>query len=158
MARVSIYVPEEMKSRMDELEDAVNRSSVAQGAFDEEIKKRFWKKGSDMNAVVERLRASKVDYEKHEAERGYEEGVEWAKETATYGQLKKLAETDLGWDLKPHYEYGEMAKWLDERLGLEAPESIFASFRDDGVYPSDEYAESFMNGAVEVWSEVAGQL
>ena len=152
MARVSIYVPDEMKSRMDEHETAVNWSSVAQVAFDEEIKKRSWKKGADMDTVVERLRASKLEFEKEQAEGGYDEGVQWAKEHASYPQLMKLAEMDHD-DGFEQYE-GELAQALDSALEYESPDSIFDSYIERGSYPSDEYAKAFIQGALEVWKAV----
>ena len=37
MARMSIYVPDDLKGRMDRLSDRVNWSGVAQAAFETEI-------------------------------------------------------------------------------------------------------------------------
>lgn len=114
---------------------------------------------TDREATVTRLRESKLEYEKGEAEDGRREGIDWAKTSAEYRHLKTLAEADLSlwWD-SLDCEDGKFAEWLDGLLGMENPESIFSSVRDDGQFPSDEYASAFVAGATEVWNEVAGEL
>lgn len=158
MAKVSIYVTDEMKAQMDETE--LNWSGIAQAAFSGEIAKRNWKKGDDMESVVERLKESKERYDKKESGRGYDDGVEWAKTKAEYEDLVKLSELELGRFWNDSYVRADcLGRWIDEELGQEGSDSIFEAYLPDhDKYPSDDYVEAFYKGAVEVWDSVKEAL
>src|SRR5271155_4584492 len=80
MPKVNLYVPEDLKARMDDTGEAVNWSAVAQRAFREAISTHQIQQGrSDMEHVIERLRASKERYEDRQLAAGKEAGSKWAK-------------------------------------------------------------------------------
>lgn len=113
----------------------------------------------DVETAVERLRTSKKEYEKEQAEAGVEEGADWATYHAEYGQLQKLDAIDFSdwWD-SMQKENGKFAEWLDGLVDEHGTNSIFESYRERGQYPSDEYADGFVNGALAVFSAVASKL
>lgn len=110
-----------------------------------------------MESVLERLRESKAEYEKREADCGYDEGVRWVKVRAEYGQLLKLDDIELS----NYWDHGDgancLAEWLDAMIAGDQ-DSMFESCRDDSKYPSDDYAEAFFRGAVDAWTEVSIKL
>src|SRR5271169_5834626 len=95
MPRVTIYVPDDLKVRMDVAGEAVNWSAVAQRAFLEAILNQAVRKEQrDMNSVVERLRASKQRFESMDREHGHHRGRQWAEQTADYMELKRIANVE----------------------------------------------------------------
>src|SRR5438046_2935773 len=93
MPRVTLYVPDDLKTRMDVAGEAVNWSAVAQRAFREAVATQFIRKDStDMTSVVDRLRASKERIEVAAVASGRECGRTWAQETAEYDELNRIAE------------------------------------------------------------------
>jgi hypothetical protein len=92
MPRVTLYIPDDLKARMDEVSEAVNWSAIAQQAFrDVVINLAARKETATMDDVVERLRASKQSYVETEHKAGLAVGEEWAKEAAKYGELLRIA-------------------------------------------------------------------
>ena len=74
MPRVSIYVQDEMKARMDEADDRANWSGIAQRAFETELHHlEAVKEIKSMSDVIERLRASKQRSEESD-EKCWKEG------------------------------------------------------------------------------------
>jgi hypothetical protein len=74
MPRVTLYIPGDLKARMDEIE-AVNWSAIAQQAFKEVvINLAARKETATMDDVVERLRASKESYVETEHKAGLRSG------------------------------------------------------------------------------------
>src|SRR5258708_7816585 len=96
MPRVTLYVPDDLKARMDEAGEAINWSAVAQRAFREAVAlNSLRKEPTDMNEVVERLRASKERVQEADEETGKAAGAQWARETAEFDELKRVAELAL---------------------------------------------------------------
>src|SRR4051794_32704502 len=91
MARVSIYVPDDLKERMDRLGDRENWSSCAQQAFKRVVASKEWKNMTDeLERAVARLRQSKEKYEEQEDQSGKKHGRRWALNNAAYGELASL--------------------------------------------------------------------
>ena len=104
MARVSIYVTDELKARMDKAGD-LNWSAAAQRAFEIELSLARWKMVENEEAmVIERLRASKHREDEADRNAGREAGQEWARTAAEYGELKRVA-TYRHWDETPMEDY-----------------------------------------------------
>jgi hypothetical protein len=157
MARVSIYVPDDMKSEMDALEEKANWSNVAQQAFGLEINRLKLPEEGVMNQVIERLRASKRKDEIGDKEEGLEAGRKWASKQASFKELKKVGDMD-----DPDYIEGELWKWFDEEMGIDSrrdPELSFSHDGKGGLEPnSDEYVEGFIEGAQQIWNEIADKI
>lgn len=159
MARMSIYVPDELKGRMDVLSDRVNWSGIAQAAFETEIG-RFPKWTEDkMAAVIERLRASKQRQMETMADVGFAAGKKWAEEDAEFIDLKAVAESDLDeqneddiqWDAIPSLisftDRSEAETFWEETIGERWREEI-----------NGHLQVGFCRGAKAVWEEVADQI
>jgi hypothetical protein len=153
MARVTVYVPDDLKARMDEAGKDVNWSALAQRAFIEAaLTQAVRKDQSNMDKVVERLRASKERVQEADFEAGKTAGAQWAKQSAEYDELERLwkyAEDNQPEDeatLRRLIDPDENRDWRDfwELLGRENP--------------SENYVIGFAEGAVEVFDEVAYKL
>jgi hypothetical protein len=152
MPRINVYVPDSMKERMDALADQVNWSEAAQAAFNREIMNRNVEV-ENMEQVIERLKASKAEYEISENQRGRKAGHEWACRYASYGALKVVSDLEL--------EGTGFAEQFDVALGNNPREG--ASFwidEDTGrvKYPSDKYVFGFWDAADDVFAQVEDKL
>lgn len=154
MARVSIYVSEELKARMDAAGDAINWSGIVRPAIHAEVAKYENQKGQTMETVIARLRASREETKKYDRETGLKAGREWAKNYATYDQLKRLR---TGWDnlrnldCDFHRENFYAILEVDCNVAKEC-------FGDANAEPTSEYVSGFFEGAVALFDEVKDQL
>lgn len=171
MARVSIYVPDEMRADMDALGDRVNWSAVAQEAFAARLG-RAKQMESRMVDVIERLRESKLKDERYARERGRLVGRKYAERVATYRELEALAAfrpaLSNGFTYTPlilqvygcidlangvtdadHPNSDSARNWLDDHItdGEPAP-----------VLLSDEHLSGWLDGVREVWDEVKDKI
>lgn len=153
MPRVSIYVSDAMKERMDVLAERVNWSEAAQRAFEQEIVAATFK-GENMEQVIERLRVSKAKYEKDQEMRGIEAGRKWAQNNAEYDKLRIIGNMTF----EPYSDY--YAGQVDFALGDDSQDwsNSFWNDHDGSPAPTDEFVEAFCKGASEVWEEVADKL
>src|SRR5262249_47730364 len=95
----TIYVPDELKAKMDSFDsEGPNWSGIAQAAFQSECDRMHnRKKGAGkMNAVIQRLRASKIKVEDQEHAAGLAAGRKWAMEDAEYDELARVVEWHEG--------------------------------------------------------------
>lgn len=91
MARMNISLPDPLKAHMDTVASEVNWSQVATEAFEVKLGALAVERAKhDMQAVIDRLRASKRSQETQEFQDGHRAGVAWAKEKAPYKALKNL--------------------------------------------------------------------
>jgi hypothetical protein len=164
MARVSIYVPDEMKARMDEA-GGLNWSAAAQRAFEIEINSQRWKMETDaIEKTAARLRASKAEEEEQLKTEGRTAGQEWARDDATFRALKAISELD--WSVVPEDAYGyKLACLILDEKGPSYPAEAGELWDElRGGYPTDEsepdaaWLEGFIEGAIEVWNEVADRV
>jgi hypothetical protein len=159
MPKVNLYVPDDLKARMDETGEAVNWSAVAQRAFREAISThRVQKDRSDMEHVIERLRASKERYEDKELAAGKEVGTKWAKTEAEYFELVAVASFDpSARDREPDRD---TLQWLidpDGETGSREWGEFWENYYGRGE-PSEAFIRGFIEGATEVYDTVAEQL
>jgi len=150
VARVSIYVSDELKARMDAVGEAVNWSEVARPAFVSAVASDEHRRGQNMTTVLERLRASKGKYMQERAAGGKDAGRDWASNVAEYLELKKVADiSEEGDDWAIHglttaleLEFYDLTEYLKI-----TPEEFTSGF-----------AEAFVEGAKEVYHRVEDQL
>lgn len=163
MPRISIYIPDDMKARMDKASDDVSWSAVAQRAFSVELDfVESVKEIKTMSDVIERLRTSKQRFAQNELSRAREAGVEWAKKRAQFNELRQIARFDtVGLDM---LSGEEAAAYVVNFVigGDHFDESDLAYFFGidedalDSITP--EYVEGFVEGAVAVWEEVEDEI
>jgi post-segregation antitoxin (ccd killing protein) len=79
--RINISIPEELYAELEKWRDQLNVSGICQEALRKEVARQeaVATAGDDLDAVVERLRAEKDEWEKHWYEVGVQLGYEWAK-------------------------------------------------------------------------------
>lgn len=159
MARVNIYVPSDLKVRMDRVRSSTNWSEVVRPTILSAVASREQRKGTDMKAanmkvVVERLRASKEKYLLEMANAGRERGRLWACEKAEFDELRRVVDL-AGADDHEALEGLKSAINPQNKLNrIEVAELIGVEERD----MSNEYAAAFVEGAAEVFDQVAFQL
>ena len=91
MARVTIYVQDELKARMDRVGEAANWSEIVRPAILSEVASLEHRKERNMTSVVQRLRASKENYLQQAEKDGEKAGRAWASDTAEYAELLGVA-------------------------------------------------------------------
>ncbi|WP_156446598.1 MULTISPECIES: hypothetical protein [Hyphomicrobiales] len=151
---MSIYVPDDMKERMDQAGE-LNWSGIAQAAFASAMVTNSFQKEPVMEDVIERLRASKAEYEQFETTEGSRAGREWAMKFAAYPDLKAMGEMDLD----SYYGDEPLHHVVDRHLGHDGDrdESLFFD-HDTRKMAGDEYVKAFVAAAAEVWQEVSEKL
>jgi hypothetical protein len=160
MARVSIYVPDELKARMDAAGE-LNWSAAAQRAFEVEINLQRWKMETDViEKAAARLRAGREKYEAGRHAGGRATGRRWALEDADYTAVKAL----VGYsEDKAIIEASTLSSLI---LGDEDPSHVEVRdlweqlLGDDfrGAEPGLAWIEGFVEGAGEVWEAVADKI
>lgn len=165
MPKMTIYVPDDLKSRMDAAEaqePKPNWSALAQEAFGLECARadNRRKGAGKMNAMIERLRKSKERASNEEQVRGHAAGRAWAQGMAEFDELRRLKAG-----------YGEGTGVVDDFF----PKHVLEVIRDDGNESWDEvnhwwsahadeegastmFAVGFVEGALEAFGEVEDQL
>jgi len=111
-----------------------------------------------MEDVIKRL----ADSKKQELDDGREEGRNWAMKEASYKDLKRLSKLDFDEVASP--EWGRTSAYvIAEHMSPEGwednPRDNFWYYQvDDHDDVSDEFAQGFYEGAMEVWGQVKDKL
>src|SRR6266850_6111139 len=95
MARISLYVPDDLKERMDASGDAINWSVVARPSLNAALAAYERRTGATMTTAVERLRASRLEAAQEDWAIAIENGRAWARDIASYRALERLLGTKL---------------------------------------------------------------
>ena len=141
--RTTITVPDGLKRRMDRV-SGVNWSALAAAAFEAELAAIAQRrKGLDMEAIRDRLAASKAASHSSSYKNGHAYGTDWASREATYVDLKRITEFCETQD----YDnvFGDSVDWRRSPLG---PATYFAQ-----VVLGDDVEAS---EADELWDAVFG--
>jgi hypothetical protein len=151
MARLSIYVTEELKARMDEVGDNVNWSEVVRPAIQTAVATYEHRKSPNMNTAIERLRASKLEAQQADTIDGKTDGRKWAESDASYTDLCRISEIMEGRDFE------SLKHAIDPQGNLDINE-IFAYTWGESFEPSKDYIAAFIEGAQEFFAEVRNKL
>ena len=142
---------------MDAVKDPVNWSQVAAHAFElklGDIASR--RERSNMEDVIQRLRASRIVHEDHQSKAGFKEGEAWAKKHATWAQLERLAAQDIAWNENyqdPNWGHIVMSAIEgDSELDHRAVREFWEDMAPRGA--SREWFEGFVDGACDVFNAV----
>lgn len=178
--RTTISLPDDLKARMDAVQEPVNWSAEAAKCFERllgEIASR--KKEKDMSDVIARLRASKRDAEDDHYRLGYDAGKRWAEHHATYTQLERAANFDVetfgGEWLAPwsgaHWvafeilraDIGNESNEDLERLALDLWSNALLEDDEDWIWKTldeggDTILTGFIEGAGAVFAAVAHEI
>jgi hypothetical protein len=173
--RMTISIADELKEAMDkaDLEAETNWSSLAAAAFQKRLGELAEaKKVKDMKDVIQRLKASKIEDEEVEYKEGYELGQWWAKDTADYRHLKRLARMAEKQDFYDYFsEAGSSAYSCAELLAInllggEADRHDAADFWEiavgddfqDRIHDDLEFLRGFCEGAIAIYEEIEDKL
>jgi hypothetical protein len=154
MAKISIYVTDELKARMDSVADSANWSETVRPAILAEIATLEHRKGKSMSTAIERLRASKELEAQENATRGKETGREWASNRAGHGELVRVYKIPADSN-EPFAELYHAINPCDDMKATEVLEYLGLEPSD---YDDDDVAEAFIEGASEVYDEIKDQL
>jgi hypothetical protein len=154
VARISLYVPDDLKAKMDQVKD-INWSEVARPALEHALATQKQRSERTMESAIERLRASRAESRKREELDGNEHGRSWAEHTAEYDELRRVAEIECnrGMDC-----FDALYHAVDPENELEVRDFKQHVFGDEYADVSDEYARAFIKGAREFFGEVADKL
>jgi hypothetical protein len=90
-----LYVSDNLKKRMDATGGTINWSEVVRPCIHRAVADFEHRKERTMTTALERLRASKAEYEKELTERATEAAQAWVNDDAEYGDLVRLANIRL---------------------------------------------------------------
>jgi hypothetical protein len=158
MARITLYVPDDLKTRMDAAGDRINWSEVARPALLSALTAHEHRQENTMTSAIERLRASKQEADTEDETEGREHGRSWASDEATYRDLQRLArDWEDAWhnDLDP---LEALINIIDPNKELTRTDALSYMFGDDKFEASDQYYWAFVKGAVEFFNEVRTKL
>lgn len=164
MARMNIYIFDDLKTRMGKSEESANWSKVASRAFEIELGKLAkLKEEKDMSSVIERLKASKFEFENASYKDGRQYGTRWAEVSAEYPELKHAYEIDVDDSLFVDAEDGDderafhvaMMITVDGDKAMEFWEGVFGEWQPVKDF---EFYKGFLDGASEVYEKVKDEL
>jgi hypothetical protein len=167
VARISIYVSDDLKASMDAL-TTINWSSVAQGAFEQELRLHPQWTEYEMNAVIERLRASKKKQVDNLINDGFEAGKGWAERDAEYLELKNIAKIPTSDDMDDYeddsedpFETGPSSVSYRDALpdyNFWTKEIPLEYLKGNSDMPHLYFRIGFVKGAKSVWRQVSDKL
>ena len=172
MPKISIYVPDEMKARMDEAGDRANWSAIAQRAFGVELNHlQSVKEIGSMTDVIERLRASKENSAQASIVDGRVAGRDWAKRAAEYDELKRVAALNADMLIEFYEEPDAPRAIVMEAIIGDRDEArdVFRQRSDTAelfsvdedmleVTLTQEWLAGFVEGAQAIWEEIADKI
>ncbi|MBF2099050.1 MAG: hypothetical protein IGQ88_11840 [Gloeomargaritaceae cyanobacterium C42_A2020_066] len=170
MGRITVYVPDELKRRMDALgNEAPVWSHVAVAAFEAKVaeinqKRLEAARELNMTTVLDRLKVSREKNMSSKKTRGYKDGYRWAAtraEVPVLEAVENLPEDFFLYDTAINtYNYAEslcMKVFEDEDCGR--PDvGLLLGIEDDKLARDRDYMEGFVDGAIALWKEVEAKL
>lgn len=176
MARTTISIPDDIKAKMDQVEEPVNWSGLAAAAFRSKLSELAGRRRTeDLQGVVERLRASRLLEGTGRLRAGHEAGTRWGSGAASVSQLRRLEaafhpDVITIQDWVAEYQAGSYAYRLGECLAFvidpdrDGDQGAAAEFwrealRDAGDVTPDlvddpEWVIGFVEGARDLWRRV----
>jgi hypothetical protein len=154
VARISLYVFDELKAEMDQIQD-LNWSDIARPAFMYALATRKQRSNQTMETAIERLRASKAESNKRDELAGKEDGRDWAEKRAEYDELRRVAEIKF---VHGRSYLDALHSAIDPDHELSEGEAKEQLFGDEHADVSNEYVAAFIEGAQAFFDEVADKL
>lgn len=174
MPDIIVPIDETLKKRMDR-EQEENWAQVATRAFEQRLAELFQKRTlTDMDAAIQRLRASRQDSDQSANGEGYRAGRRWAESAASFDQLKRLCE------LTDQLDSGHAGSWRDlfanndvnalstsdivacyiqgQPPNRDLARDFWRSTLERFAPPEPEFLHDFAEGATEIYHAVADKL
>jgi hypothetical protein len=155
MAKINIYVPDELEARMDRAGKR-NWSAAAQRAFELECHLVEVLMDTE-DSTIARLRASKAEWEATTEAAGRKAGQAWARDDADYDQLKRLATFDVD-ALNDDDRADRLGALLDCSEPGQWSAEVWENLTGSQEQPEWPWINGFIEGATEVWDEVADKV
>lgn len=168
MAKMTVYIPDDLKARMDRVGSrGESWSGVCTRALEaklDEIEGSNIQGEMDMQSVVSRLRGSLRNTENATRQRGYKVGYRWAAMRAEVPVLEAMENLPEDFFLSNTainaYNYAEMLCQMvfeDEDSGRPNVEFLL-SIEDAKLANNRDYMEGFVEGALALWGEAKVRL
>lgn len=154
MARLNISISDELKADMDRVPDRINWSALAAEVFSREVRMVARVDRMNLDAIVNRLRASREEEKAMEREMGHTAGADWAAQRATYSLLKLIAGARRDDAILMLLTGKGLGGRLSKFEHLEFWDLLTGSPR----VPRRPYVEGFLDGATQVWARVAAKV
>lgn len=149
MAKVTIYVPDQLLSAVREAE--VSMSPICQRALQREVQRvqAMRTATTDIERVAERLRKTVAEDAANDYRQAFEMGADWARSAATYSELRSVVEEAFRQDglAGPGRFLAKIQGVNDYLDGIEGGHSLLS-------LSSEEFARGFVDGAKAVYREV----
>ena len=173
MARTTISISDDLKKRMDRIKEPVNWSAVAADAFEYKLREIVRnQEGKTMDVVIERLRASRARSGMDYFALGQARGIEWAKQTAEFGELRRLERFDFVDMLEHHSAKPDGASSWSEKIAFDilpgpnahTPAEALEFWKSSAGVLDKEHLKSvkflhgFVTGAVSIYEQVKEAL
>ena len=161
MARLTIYLSDELSRKLEKFREKLNISSICATAIEKELRilTDLPQKERDLDEVVAkvrerimRLREGKLKEEKEWLKKGYEAGFEWASDEADYEGLKKYGEGMPVIEQRP--KGAKHTRYVRSRDEIMIRQSAPECPRDMLVF----FEEGWMKGVQAVWNLVKDKL
>jgi len=159
MATLNISLPDELKMRMDATNE--NWSAIARRAFELQLNSTM-KVGEDMEAVIERLRASKQKIEQEQRPEWTKEGREWAMYFAEYDQLQRIVK--LANEVANFPDADALLAALFVAMNEETPDrDVLLEFGEalsgnEQRQPTLDQLRWHLEGVQQVWNEISSKV
>ncbi len=161
MPKITIYVPDDLKAKMDAAEKyEPNWSALAQEAFQLEcgrITNRKRSKGK-MDQVIERLRKSKENVANTDKVSGHAAGRDWAMKRAQYDELARVAALEMSGYPEHGWAWPVLLVIAGDEDAARNEYEEFWKNEAGNDEPSDDFVLAFAQGAEEVFNEVDDKL
>jgi len=146
--RINITIRGELFERLQAVKEHFNVSGVCQDALEREVLRQELrlKEVTNMENVIERLSGEKEEYDKRYVDKGYEDGLDDAKEM-DYEELAEALSTDLHVNLR---ETDTWDTWCADRIN--------ELQHGDAMFSLPAYTEGWVQGVREFWESIENRL
>src|ERR1700738_887742 len=159
MARINLYVPDDLKARMDAAGDNIHWSDVARPALTAALADCEHSKGRNMTTAIERLRASKRQADQNAKLWGNKAGRAWAEDKAEYWCLREIHRRRHDYPNEhPLSALKQVFDPTDEWAGTQEFAEQFGDCLALSPGASDEYRQAFVEAAVNFYLEVREEV
>ena len=171
--RMNISLSQDLKRRMDQVEESVNWSALAARAFEGKLAELATKREQKtMDDVIQRLRESRLKLEEADYHGGKSAGFEWAKNDAEAQDLIALDKFSMQCDDWRNFfttEGGDAFSAAERLVGgirgeeyslRDEADEFWSSVVDDDWerVVTDDWARGFADGVLELWNTVKDSL
>ena len=158
--KITISVSDSLFERLQAVKESIAISRICQEVIDREVAiQELLRKGNDMEQVIERLKKEKEQYGEQYRQMGREHGIEDAKKLS-YDELISLANTQRIYECQPGLDdydpqivYGNECwqGWLEDEI------KNLDEYQNGG-FDMDAYVGGWLEGVVNQWEEIKGEL